>query len=588
MFVTGLIFASCHEKEYEVTTTVNEKAKEFETGFKNAFTSNINPNQTWGFNVGSQVASSRALSRGEDTKATTRGEINYEPTGGIVVEERTDLEEKTTTTFTEFFKKRTLVQYGRVFCEDLGGNYASNRKDFDYNDVVFDAYLWKEELWKKITVINTYEVKAYQIETHTEYEVQYNEKGDTIFIEVDGKKTPKTEPYEVNDTLYNKDLSSKRNYLAKEVEYAKVSDDSTKFYADICLLACGATKPVKVGGNDATEVHQAFGGYGVDIVINAFDKHSEREGGFGSHEVAEPVTFERVDITQSVRDNGNFFNPTINDIPIFVQWDETAATNITAKRGEVPQKFMMSSKAKWTSERCFLGNAYPQFTDWVESAEALLRTDQQGDDNLYSNYPGPSAGLDFNVSTGESTTTCLEVLKERTDSITEANTSLVIHELYDSNGEYVETLSGEPAPVEQQHQSGNQGGGNNNQGGGGNNNQGGGNSGSGSSNTSLWSGSHKYDGWGGPDTYNLSNGSYAAGNVLRIYLTYNPYYNKTSYTFQVNHINWGGTLINTSVPSTSTYVDYTLSSNDAEKLAANKAIWIAAECCIVTKIELRK
>ena len=75
MFVTGLIFASCHEKEYEVTTTVNEKAKEFETGFKNAFTSNINPNQTWGFNVGSQVASSRALSRGEDTKATTRGEI---------------------------------------------------------------------------------------------------------------------------------------------------------------------------------------------------------------------------------------------------------------------------------------------------------------------------------------------------------------------------------------------------------------------------------------------------------------------------------------------------------------------------------
>jgi hypothetical protein len=47
-------------------------------------------------------------------------------------------------------------------------------------------------------------------------------------------------------------------------------------------------------------------------------------------------------------------------------------------------------------------------------------------------------------------------------------------------------------------------------------------------------------------------------------------------------------MINTSVPSTSTYIDYTLSSSDAEKLAADKAIWIAAECCIVTKIELRK
>ena len=37
------------------------------------------------------------------------------------------------------------MDYGRVFCEDLGGNY-SNREDFDYNDVVFDATLANEWL----------------------------------------------------------------------------------------------------------------------------------------------------------------------------------------------------------------------------------------------------------------------------------------------------------------------------------------------------------------------------------------------------------------------------------------------------------
>ena len=535
--MAGLMIASCHDKFIEYTNTGTQKIKDFEEGFKNAFTSNINPDQTWGFKDGSQ-----------DTVATTRAEINDEPTGGIVIEEQTDLKEKATTTFTEYFKKRTLLQYGRVFCEDLSGNYTSNKNDFDYNDVVFDAYLWKEELWKKITVVNTYEVRAYQIETRTESEVQYN------------------------DTIYNKDLSSKRNILAKEVEYMKVGDDSTKFYTDICYLACGSTKSIKVGGNDATEVHQALGGYSIDIYINAFDKHTEREGGSGYHEVTEPVTNEHIDITKYVRDNGNFSNPTINDIPIFVQLSTNIAANITAKQGEVPQKFMLSSKARWASEQCFLGNAYPEFANWAESDEAFLNTSVQGDDYLYNNYPGPDAGLDFNVETGDATTTCLEILEERTDKVTEANEDLVIYELYDDDGEYVKTLPGEPKQSEQQ---------------GGTTPDDGGSSESGPTITKLWSGNYIFDGWTNtPITFHLSNGKYEEGQILRIYLTYNPYYDKSNYDLEINHANWEGKILQYAVPASSTYIEYTLTSSDAEKLAANKAILITAECCIITKIEL--
>ena len=535
--MAGLMIASCHDKFIEYTNTGTQKIKDFEEGFKNAFTSNINPDQTWGFKDGSQ-----------DTVATTRAEINDEPTGGIVIEEQTDLKEKATTTFTEYFKKRTLLQYGRVFCEDLSGNYTSNKNDFDYNDVVFDAYLWKEELWKKITVVNTYEVRAYQIETRTESEVQYN------------------------DTIYNKDLSSKRNILAKEVEYMKVGDDSTKFYTDICYLACGSTKSIKVGGNDATEVHQALGGYSIDIYINAFDKHTEREGGSGYHEVTEPVTNEHIDITKYVRDNGNFSNPTINDIPIFVQLSTNIAANITAKQGEVPQKFMLSSKARWASELCFLGNAYPEFANWAESDEAFLNTSVQGDDYLYNNYPGPDAGLDFNVETGDATTTCLEILTERTDKVTETNEDLVIYELYDDDGEYVKTLPGEPKQSEQQ---------------GGTTPDDGGSSESGPIITKLWSGNYIFDGWTNtPITFHLSNGKYEEGQILRIYLTYNPYYDKSNYDLEINHANWEGKILQYSVPASSTYIEYTLTSSDAEKLAANKAILITAECCIITKIEL--
>ncbi len=297
--------------------------------------------------------------------------------GGSTTTEH-EFKAKTRTTKTEYYKKRTRLQYGRVFCEDLGGNYtASDRKDFDYNDVVFDAYLWKEEEWKIVTIYETYEV--------------------TI---VDANNNPIT----VNGVV------KKKTSEPKQVDRQE-SVNGTKYYADICLLATGATKALKVGGQSTTEVHSAFGGYSVDCMINTFDENTERQGGFGYHATAEPVTFEQIDVTEYIKSEAD---ETINSIPIFVLWDSTtggsAAATVTAVRGDVPQKFMSKTKEKWTSERCFLGDAYPNFTNWVTNKNNPFTTGSN-EAHLYQGYPSKDAGLDFNVPIGDQSTTRSEIIR---------------------------------------------------------------------------------------------------------------------------------------------------------------------------------
>ena len=298
------------------------------------------------------------------------------------------------TTKTEYFKKRILLDYGRVFCEDLGGNYNSNRKDFDYNDVVFDAYLYKEVEYKRETVYDTYEVTVKwkgKLPKMVNGNYVYDDKGQMVY---DENET------EVEVSKY----TSEPKYVSGPTE--SVADDGAegraKFYADVCLIACGATKPIKVGAsNDVNEVHKAFGGYSVDCMINTFDENTEKGGGFGYHVVAEPVgpedysgVFRLVDITSEVTDKEH---PSIADIPVYVQWDNISATKVVAEMGAVPQKFMSRDKDNWTSERCFLGDAYPSFTNWVSRPDHKFSTGADGG-YLYSGYPSPSAGLPFSES----------------------------------------------------------------------------------------------------------------------------------------------------------------------------------------------
>lgn len=106
-------------------------------------------------------------------------------------------------TTTEVYTTTQLIEQGRVFCEDLG---RVSRNDLDFNDVVFDAYIYEVKEYSKTTI----------------------KKGGTLFSE--------------NEVL-----------------------NSTSYKANIILLAAGGTYPLSVAG---TEVHAALGASGTNVLVN--------------------------------------------------------------------------------------------------------------------------------------------------------------------------------------------------------------------------------------------------------------------------------------------------------------------------------
>lgn len=286
----------------------------------------------------------------------------------------TAYQENTITTKTEYFKKRTLKDYGRVFCEDLGGNY-SNREDFDYNDVVFDANLWEEVEWKKVTVttttVTTTKTTIYELDSNGNV-VQENGQNKVSRIE----ESSETSTTETSST-------------------SRVEGVDPVYYAEICLIATGATLPVKVGGPNAIEVHKAFGDYSVDCMINTFDQYtSEVKKGFGYHEVAEPVRLDWIDVTSFMKTV-----KTISDIPVYVQWTGIEAETVTADKGSAPGRFTVRDKINWASERANFNVGYSAFANWAEGSTPDFWTGVDAHaTGLYQGYPSPSAGLTFNSS----------------------------------------------------------------------------------------------------------------------------------------------------------------------------------------------
>ena len=252
-----------------------------------------------------------------------------------------------TNTYVTNIDKWTQIESGRVFCEDLG---VATREDLDYNDVVFDATIWKNEVYRK------------------EWWEKYvgNEKVDEGLVQGVGK----------------------------QIEAA------TNYYASVNLLAAGGTIPITV--NDV-QVHSQFVApkatpAAIETMINTVDENSSVYGSYENRDAVQLqgsemlvrnykmvrnnveedqdiITLKMFPIT--LADDGN----TINTIEIVSRYGTAQqVVEIKSVRGEAPRKFMIPHKKDdgtdyperiWASERKNISLAYPMFGEWAKGNKTL-------------------------------------------------------------------------------------------------------------------------------------------------------------------------------------------------------------------------
>ncbi|MBP5777587.1 MAG: DUF4842 domain-containing protein [Prevotella sp.] len=228
--------------------------------------------------------------------------------------------QKVTTTTVQRKVKKTLMSQGRVFCEDLG---AVGLKDIDFNDIVFDARIWK----------------------HEEY----------VETSVDGKAVD----WKFDPALYK---------------------------AELCMLAAGGTIPAKMfhttNIHDMFE-----GSYGQTTMLNTIDSHTGLTNSWDNMAAyPTPKTYSykngnEINITAIINtllENDPEHKITLNDIPISVLWQttdnpETAefgsdlqdVGDLHADPGNVPHKICLPIGTLWPSERRSIIEAYPDFSSWA-------------------------------------------------------------------------------------------------------------------------------------------------------------------------------------------------------------------------------
>ena len=232
-------------------------------------------------------------------------------------------------------EKSILVetQSGRIFCEDLG---VSTREDLDFNDVVFDVYVWMN----------------YK-EGYIDHYIKYS----------DGTKE-----------------------LQSHEEYSTL--DQATYTCRIVLQAAGGTIPVTVAGQD---VHSAFREGNAPVshttMINTYDNNTTAFGDF-----AECAS---VDLGVLLGKPNGIFTPTTLfpgsskctsdkvciealDIPIVVKYGNgtNGVGELGNSLGGAPAKiFVPNYDTRWTVERKPLSLAYPKFPRYVKPKEGEDRKD---------------------------------------------------------------------------------------------------------------------------------------------------------------------------------------------------------------------
>ena len=217
----------------------------------------------------------------------------------------------------EIFTKTTAIKGGRVMCEDIA-SYSYDRKDFDYNDVVFDAII---------------------------YENQY---------------------VLVTSTLDNS--GNVTNVSAPELNYTQedgMPDPShTSHHANIRLMAAGGTIPLQLKANGHNfEVHELFE-VSPTVMVNTL--HEEESGEVVNGAVV--ASHDPVDLTvDGSTDIEGVEN--LQDIEIAVKYSQASA-KIDAIPGRASAKILTPLGTRWAKERTELSTVYTHFSDSVKDEDA--------------------------------------------------------------------------------------------------------------------------------------------------------------------------------------------------------------------------
>ena len=239
------------------------------------------------------------------------------------------------------------LEAGKVFCEDL--SQFRNKKDFDYNDAVFDA---------------TVQRRTYTIETFEE-------------TFADG--------------------------ISQNDKHRKGMETGSIILTNIELFAAGGTLPLTIAEQ---EVHELFG-VGGTTMVNTRDNHTPTVSGantvtrdesvrlinpdastddfvkqafknlYPNDEAALTAALENWEDPRSAEEKAEdqyYFTKfgKILDIPVVVQYEDGSTLKLESKPGAAPHKILVDktypnskTAVRWASERCSIVDAYPSFKDYV-------------------------------------------------------------------------------------------------------------------------------------------------------------------------------------------------------------------------------
>lgn len=228
---------------------------------------------------------------------------NVDPTL-IPIEQGTTYEELT---YVKYRYQTNFGESGRILCEDLGTASAS---DIDFNDIVFDAYIYDIVPVKSTRVTRLIDGVEYEVQSWSNWEV--------------------------------------------DVEHAYLGYTLT----DVYLLAGGGTIPVTVGGYKLKDA-QGFDTSDKTIVNTIDDRDKENPIRYGN-------TFENKNVYKKpVALTGLTNIETLNDIKIIVQYGQQVY-ELKAYEGAVPNKICVPIMTKWPYERIEINKAY-NFNDYVKT-----------------------------------------------------------------------------------------------------------------------------------------------------------------------------------------------------------------------------